>query len=137
MPIKGEGDVFMIFCGYRWRWAMTTTVEAAIRLGGKSATVFRPGARQPGRRQLFSTFCCIFILLYAGIESVQAQEALNFNQTYQNAISKARAECALWVDPVFDPLRDKIPLTMISPRIKCLRIRSGYAQRTNILLTWR
>jgi uncharacterized caspase-like protein len=54
-----------------------------------------------------------FSLLYASIENVQAQEpdASKFNQTYENAMSKARAECdALWSDPVFDPIRDKFQL---------------------------
>ena len=57
-------------------------------------------------------------LAFVCIESVQAQEpdASKFNQTYENAISKARAECdALWSDPVFDPLRDKIPLNDDNP----------------------
>jgi hypothetical protein len=57
--------------------------------------------------------CCLLTLLYASSESVQAQQpdASKFNQTYENAISKARAECAsLWSDSVFDPIRDKFPL---------------------------
>jgi hypothetical protein len=52
-------------------------------------------------------------LLFASIESVQAQDsdASKFNQTYEKAISKARAECAaLWSNSVFDPIRTKFQL---------------------------
>jgi hypothetical protein len=60
---------------------------------------------------------CLTLLL-ASFERVQAQEQdpTKFNQTYENVMSKARAECdALWSDPVFDPLRDKIPLNDDNP----------------------
>ena len=34
-----------------------------------------------------------------------------FNQTYESAAAKAHEEChALWADPAFEPIRDKIPL---------------------------
>jgi Caspase domain len=49
----------------------------------------------------------------SGGTSVRAQQpdATKFNQTYESAVAKAHEEChALWADPAFDPIRDKIPL---------------------------
>jgi Caspase domain len=49
----------------------------------------------------------------SGGTGVRAQQpdATKFNQTYESAVAKAHEEChALWADPAFDPIRDKIPL---------------------------
>ena len=60
----------------------------------------------------------------SGAASVRAQQpdATKFNQTYETASAKAREECqALWADPAFDPIRDKIPLTGDKPTFSMLK----------------
>ena len=67
---------------------------------------------------LVAAFVC------AGAPDVQAQQTNTptFNNTYENAVAKARATCkALWSDHVLDPLRDKIPLGEEKPTFAMLK----------------
>src|ERR1700719_3747561 len=55
----------------------------------------------------------VAVFICAGAPNVQAQQsnAQTFNNTYENAVAKARETCTtLWSDHALDPLRDKIPL---------------------------
>src|SRR5262245_34288448 len=102
----------MKFCCLSPSMATDESVDHSSR---REASVSRAAPRYLSRPQLFiCTICCIFTLFHASLSRVQAQQpdASKFKQTYE----QARAECnALWSDPVFDPLRDKIPLNDDKP----------------------
>jgi uncharacterized caspase-like protein len=64
------------------------------------------------RTFICSIFLTCLTLFYASTEQAEAQQpdASKFNQTFEAAVSKARAECQeLWSNSAFDPIRDKFP----------------------------
>jgi uncharacterized caspase-like protein len=65
----------------------------------------------------------LIVLSAAVCGSAQAQQpnALVFGSAYNIAVSKAVEDCRkLWADPVFDPLRDKVPLGPQKPTMQML-----------------
>ena len=65
----------------------------------------------------------VAVLFCVSVASVRAQQpdATKFDQTYETAVAKARADCVtLWSDHAFDRIRDKIPLGEDKPTFAML-----------------
>jgi len=72
--------------------------------------------------KLFQLLIGVFLCLGNGGVQAQQRDAEDFNQKYENEVSRARAECSrLWSNHDFDSLRTKIPLGEEKPTFSMLK----------------